>query len=206
MLAHELAAYADRSDALVLALPRGGVPVAYEVATQLHLPLDAYAVRKLGVPGQEELAMGALAADGSCVLDRGLIAALRIPPEAVDAAVERELAELRRRETAYRDGRSEPSIAHKTVILVDDGLATGATMHAAVQALRTHEPAAIVVAVPVGSPEACSGLRAIADRVVCPYEPEHFGAVGMHYENFAQTSDDGVRRLLREAALGGCRS
>ncbi|HEY9085843.1 MAG TPA: phosphoribosyltransferase [Candidatus Tyrphobacter sp.] len=199
-LAEELVAYADRPDGLVLALPRGGVPVAYEVARRLHLPLDVYAVRKLGVPGHEELAMGALAADGSCVLDRELIATLHIPSTGVSATVERELAELRRRETAYRDGRPEPQIANKSVILVDDGLATGSTMLAAVAAVRTHQPAAIVVAVPVGSQEACAGLRAVADRVVCPYQPEYFGAVGMHYENFGQTGDDEVRRLLGDAA------
>ncbi len=200
MLADELAEYADRPDVLVLALPRGGVPVAYEIARRLHVPLDVYGVRKLGVPGHEELAMGALAAGGSCVLDRELITSLGIPPAVLEAAVEQELAELRRREIAYRDGRPEPQIANKTVILVDDGLATGSTMQAAVRAVRAHDPAAVIVVVPVGSPEACAELRAVADRVICPYQPEYFAAVGMHYIDFAQTTDDDVRRLLSDAA------
>ncbi len=199
-LAEALAAYADRPNAVVLALPRGGVPVGYEVATRLHLPLDVYVVRKLGVPGHSELAMGALAGDGTCVLDDRLISAGGLAGKAVDDVIAREAQEIRRREKAYRDGRPQADVAAKTVILVDDGLATGATMRAAVTALRRRAPAEIVVAVPVAARQTCAALRQVADRVICPATPEPFFAVGLFYENFDQTSDEEVRRLLAQAA------
>jgi putative phosphoribosyl transferase len=199
-LAGLLAAYADRPDVIVLALPRGGVPIGYEVARRLHVPLDLYVVRKLGVPGHEELAMGALASDGTCVVDEELIESLGIDEDALQAVVEREMGELRRRQLAYRDERTEPAVAGKTVIVVDDGLATGATMRAAATALRTRDPAGIVAAVPVAAPRTCASLANVVDRVVCVYTPEPFHAVGLYYQNFEQTSDDEVRRLLAAAA------
>jgi putative phosphoribosyl transferase len=195
-LAAALDAYADDPDVVVLALPRGGVPIGHEVAQRLRLPLDVYVVRKLGVPGHEELAMGALASDGTCVVDEDLIASLGIDALALDEVVQRELGELRRREAAYRDGRPEPAIGEKTVIVVDDGLATGATMRAAAVALRLRDPAAIVTAVPVAAARTCAALRNVVDRVVCLYTPEPFHAVGLYYRNFEQTSDDEVRRLI----------
>jgi len=199
-LAGALAAYADDPDVIVLALPRGGVPVAYQVARSLRVPLDVYVVRKLGVPGHEELAMGALASDGTCVVDDELIEALGIDQSAVDEVVEREIGELRRRQVAYRDERPEPNLAGKIVIIVDDGLATGATMRAAAIALRARNPATIVAAAPVAAPRTCASLRSVADRVVCVFTPEPFHAVGLYYQNFEQTGDDEVRRLLAAAA------
>jgi putative phosphoribosyl transferase len=196
VLARELAEYADQPKALVLALPRGGVPVAYEVATRLRAPLDVYVVRKLGVPGHEELAMGALAGDGSCVIDRRIVAAVGVSQELLDSVIAREIAELRRRQAAYRGQRPVRRLDGQTIILVDDGLATGSSMYAAVLAVREDDPAAIVVAVPVGAAETVQSLRAVADRVVCPRVPEFFGAVGLYYDDFAQTSDDEVRSLL----------
>jgi putative phosphoribosyl transferase len=200
VLAGELAEYADAPEAIVLALPRGGVPVGYEAATHLRVPLDVYAVRKLGVPGHEELAMGAIAGDGSCVIDRRLIAAVGVSQELLDSVIDREVAELLRRQAAYRDGRPERQLGGKVVILVDDGLATGSTMYAAALAVREHDPVAIVVAAPVSAAQSCESLRAVADRVVCPCTPEFFGAVGLHYDDFTQVSDDEVRRLLAQAA------
>ncbi len=199
-LAQRLLAYADRPDVIVLALPRGGVPVAYEIATRLHAPMDVYAVRKLGVPGHEELAMGAVAPDGTTIVDRQLLDLVGVSTEEFHAVVQRELAEIRRREHAYRDERPRPSIDGKTVLVVDDGLATGATMSAAVNALRAQHPAKIVVAAPVGSPETCGMLAEIADDVVCVDMPLAFGAVGMYYDDFQQTGDDEVRQLLARAA------
>jgi predicted phosphoribosyltransferase len=184
---------------LVLALPRGGVPVAFEVARALHAPLDVFLVRKLGVPGREELAMGALATGGVTVLDPALIEALNIPEALVKAVVARERKELARRERAYRDDRPAPDVRGRTVLLVDDGLATGATMRAAVAALRKRQPARVVVAVPLGSRSACAELGEEADAVVCARTPEPFGAVGLWYDDFSQTSDDEVRDLLRRA-------
>jgi putative phosphoribosyl transferase len=200
LLAESLAEYADDPAVIVLALPRGGVPVGYEIARRLHAPLDVYVVRKLGVPGHEELAMGALASDGTCVVDEELIESLGVPPSALEEVVQRELGELRRREIAYRDARPEPDLAGKVAIIVDDGLATGSTMRAAATALRQRDPAAIVTAVPVAAPRTCTSLRSIVDRVVCAYTPEPFHAVGLYYQNFEQTSDDEVRRLLARAA------
>jgi len=199
-LAESLAAYADSPKTLVLALPRGGVPVAFEVATRLHAPLDAYVVRKLGVPGHEELAMGAVAGDGTVVLDDRLIAALGVTQDQFDDVVGRELAEVRRREEAYRDGRPEPEVSGRVVIVNDDGLATGSTMRAAAIALRRRAPASIVVAVPTAAARTCEELKSVADDVVCPYTPEPFYAVGLYYDDFRQTTDDEVRALLRKAA------
>lgn len=199
-LARALSAYAGRRDVVVLALPRGGVPVAFEVAKALHAPLDVFAVRKLGVPGHEELAMGAVASGGITVLDDRLISMLGLQADEVQHVKRRELEELHRRESAYRDSRPQPPLSGRTVIVVDDGLATGSSMRAAVEALREKEPARIVAAVPVGAPETCERLRYLADDVVCVLEPVDFGAVGAHYVDFRQTGDDEVRLLLDAAA------
>ncbi|MGB8909355.1 MAG: phosphoribosyltransferase [Candidatus Cybelea sp.] len=198
-LAEKLAGYANNPQAVVLALPRGGVPVGYEVARRIGAPLDLYVVRKLGVPGHEELAMGALASDGTCVVDEDLIATLGIDEAALQDVVRREIIELRRRESAYRDS-PHPDLAGKIVIVVDDGLATGATMRAAATSLRRRNPAAIVAGVPVAASRTCSSLSSVVDRVVCVATPEPFHAVGLYYRNFEQTSDDDVRRLLAAAA------
>ena len=199
-LSRALAGYAADRDVVVLGLPRGGVPVAFVVAQALHAPLDAFAVRKLGVPGHEELAMGAVASGGICILDGSVTALLALSREEIERVKARELAELARREQAYRDHRSRPAIAGKNVIVIDDGLATGSSMHAAVEALRSGNPANVVVAVPVGSPETCERMKTIADDVVCVLEPADFRAVGMHYVDFRQTTDEEVRSLLALAA------
>jgi predicted phosphoribosyltransferase len=195
-LAEKLAAYAGRPDILVLALPRGGVPVGYEVARALGAPLDVFVVRKLGVPGYEELAMGAVATGGVRVLNDEIVRGLGISKHEIDAAVARELQELARRERLYRGARPPPDVAGRTVVLVDDGLATGATMRAAVAAVRQQKPARIVVAVPTASPETCEAMKAEADDVICAMTPEPFFAVGHWYEDFTQTTDDEVRELL----------
>jgi putative phosphoribosyl transferase len=203
-LAAALARYAARSDVLVLALPRGGVPVAFEVAQSLGAPLDLFLVRKLGVPGHEEFAMGAIASDGVVVVDDAVIRALQIDDASLDAVVRRERKELQRRAHNYRDDRPPPRVDGCTVILVDDGLATGSTMRAAVTALREENPARIVVAVPVAAPSTCESFRTgdiAADDVVCLYTPEPFHAVGLWYENFGQTTDAEVRRLLAASTL-----
>src|SRR4051794_24230001 len=171
VLARELSEYADRPDVLVLALPRGGVPVAYEVARALEAPLDVFVVRKLGVPGREELAMGAIAGGGVVVLNEDVVRGLGIAPDVIQRVAEQEGRELLRREQAYRDGRPMPDLTGKTVILVDDGLATGSSMHAAITALREHEPAAIVVAVPAAPKSTCEELRTMVDEVVCATTP-----------------------------------
>jgi putative phosphoribosyl transferase len=199
-LARVLSHYAGRDDVIVLALPRGGVPVAAEVAKELGAPLDVFLVRKLGVPGHEELAMGAIASGGVLVLDEGVLRWLGISEEQVQRALARELDELRRREAAYRDGRPLPDLKSKTVILVDDGLATGASMQAAARAVRRHEPARIVIAVPVASRATCNQFRDDVDEVVCAVTPEPFYAVGNWYEDFSQTSDEEVQELLERAA------
>jgi predicted phosphoribosyltransferase len=199
-LAEKLAAYANRPDVLVLALPRGGVPVGFEVARELGAPLDVFLVRKLGVPGYEELAMGAVATGGVRVLNDEIVRGLGISEHEIDAAAARELQELARRQRLYRGDRPLPDIAGRTVILVDDGLATGATMRAAIAAVRQQQPARIVVAVPTASPDTCEELKAEADDVVCAMTPEPFLAVGHWYEDFTQTTDDEVRELL---ARGG---
>jgi len=198
-LAEQLSAYRNRSDVTVLALPRGGVPVGYEVARALDAPLDVFVVRKLGVPGYDEVAMGAIATGGVRVLNDDLIAQVAIPADVVDAVAERERAELMRRERLYRGGRPSPDVRGRTVILVDDGLATGATMMAAIEALRKLEPGRIVVAVPIASRDACEEMRRQADEVVCARTPEPFHAVGRWYEDFSQTSDAEVRELLGRA-------
>jgi predicted phosphoribosyltransferase len=199
-LARSLLRWANRPGVLVLALPRGGVPVGFEVARAIGAPLDVFVVRKLGVPGHEELAMGAIASGGARVLEYDVIADLGIPPAAVEDATRREEEELRRRERAFREGRPPADVEGKTVILVDDGLATGATMRAAIAALRRREPAAIVVAVPVGAPETCAAIARLADDCVCLETPAGFSAVGLWYEDFEQTTDAEVRQLLSEPA------
>jgi erythromycin esterase-like protein/predicted phosphoribosyltransferase len=200
-LAQALHGYAGRSDAIVLALPRGGVPVAFEVATRLHLPLDVFVVRKLGVPGHEELAMGAIASGGVATVNPDVLAMLDLDAGALQAAVAREQVELERRERAYRGDREPHEFARRTVIVIDDGLATGATMRAALTALRQMQPAPakIVAAVPVAATDACGALRAVADEVVCLHTPEPFGSVGQWYDDFDQTSDAQVRELLARA-------
>lgn len=195
-LARRLEAYAGRGDLVVLALPRGGVPVAYEVARAIGAPLDVFLVRKLGVPGHRELAMGALASGGVRVLDEHLIRHLGIPDEAVDAITREEQAELERRETEYRD-RAALDVHGRVVILTDDGLATGSTMKAAVRAVRQREPSRIVVAAPVASREACRELERVADEVVCARVPRDFAAVGQWFRDFSQTTDGEVRELLQ---------
>jgi putative phosphoribosyl transferase len=200
VLARELDRYAGRDDVVVLALPRGGVPVAHEVAKALGAPLDVFVVRKLGVPGHRELAMGAVASGGALVLDEGLIRSLRIGDAEIQQTIAAELRELERRERAYRDGRDLPELAGKTVILVDDGLATGSTMRAAALAVREHHPARIVVAVPVAAAETCDELRDEVDEIICAVTPRPFHAVGLWYDDFSQTSDEEVRELLAQAA------
>jgi putative phosphoribosyl transferase len=199
-LAAKLKAYAGRPDVLVLALPRGGVPVAFEVAQALHAPLDVFLVRKLGVPGHEELAMGALATGGVRVLNKDVVRKLGIPEDVIDAVSAAERRELERRERNYRGDQPPPDLRGRTVILVDDGLATGATMRAAVAAVRQQGPARVVVAVPVGAPETCAELREEADETVCAITPDPFYAVGLWYEDFSQTSNEEVRDLLEQAA------
>jgi predicted phosphoribosyltransferase len=198
-LAEPLIGYAGRSDVVVLGLPRGGVPVAYEVARKLRVPLDVFLVRKLGVPGHQELAMGAIAEGGVEVLNDDLIHDLGIPQKVVQQVAVREHIELDRRDSLYRGGRSLPAVRGRIVILIDDGLATGSTMQAAVTALRRLGPSRIVVAVPVGVGETCERLRRFADEVVCLIAPEPFQAVGLWYEEFTQTTDDEAKRLLTPA-------
>jgi putative phosphoribosyl transferase len=196
-LAAALAPYAGRPNLLVLALPRGGVPVGYQVARALNAPLDIMLVRKLGVPGHEELAMGAIASGGVRVLSDEIVSAFGIPNRVIDAVAAEEAEELARRERAYRDGRPPPEIKGRAVILVDDGLATGSTMRAAAAALRAQHPERLIVAVPVAPPETCASLRSEVDDVVCALVPEPFFAVGNWYDDFSQTSDAEVRELLR---------
>jgi putative phosphoribosyl transferase len=198
-LALELRPYADRSDVIVLALPRGGVPVGFEVARVLGVPLDVFVVRKLGLPWHEELAMGAIASGGVRILDNDLIRVARVSPADVQRVTAAEEAELERRERQYRGDRPFPDLTGKTVLLVDDGLATGATMRAAVAAVKAEGPARVVVAVPVAAPQTCDALRDVADEVVCAVTPEPFHAVGLWYDDFSQTTDDEVRTLLDRA-------
>ncbi len=198
-LASQLSSYADRPDVAVLGLPRGGVPVAYEVARALRAPLDVFVVRKLGVPGQEELAMGAIASGGTRVLNDEVVSVLGIPAETIDRIAESEREELARREALYRDDRPLIPVAGRTVILVDDGLATGSTMRAAIRALRKQEPARIVVAVPVGAASTCQEFGEEVEEVVCAMTPEPFHAVGLWYDDFSQTTDQEVRELLERS-------
>jgi putative phosphoribosyl transferase len=199
LLAQELRAYAGREDVIVLALPRGGVPVAFEVARAIHAPLDVFVVRKLGVPGHEELAMGAIASGGILVTEPNVIEGLAIPPDVVAEVAAREEQERLRREREYRGNRPAPDARGRTVILVDDGLATGSTMRAAVAALRKLQPARIVVAVPVAAPSTCVEFASEVDEIVCARTREPFHSVGQWYEEFSQTTDEEVRELLARA-------
>lgn len=198
-LAAHLTAYANRAGVLVLALPRGGVPVAYEVALALGAPLDLFLVRKLGVPGHEELAMGAIAMGGVRVLNPDVVQTLHISEAVIERIALAEQQELERRARLYRGDQPPPNVQGRTLILVDDGLATGSTMRAAIAALRQLDPAAIVVAVPTASLETCDALRDEADDIICAFTPHPFRAVGLWYEDFAQTSDEEVQHLLQEA-------
>lgn len=198
-LAAALQNYATRDDLLVLALPRGGVPVGYEIAKRLGAPLDVFGVRKLGVPGHEELAMGAVASGGIEYLDERVIETLNIPESAIEEVVKRELEELRRREEVFRQHRETIAPHDRCVILVDDGVATGSTMLAAIAALRKQQPAKLVVAVPVAAQPTINKLEAIADDFICLHRPYHFIAVGQWYEDFSQISDEDVRALLIES-------
>jgi putative phosphoribosyl transferase len=197
LLANELARrLGDRDDVVVLALPRGGVPVGYEIAQRLGAPLDVFVVRKLGVPGHEELAMGAIASGGVRVLNDDVVRYLRLPERAIDAVAEREEQELKRREQSYRGSRPPLDVKDRTVIIVDDGLATGSTMRAACAALRKLDPREIIVAVPVAARDTCRDFEQEVDQVVCLRTPEPFQAVGLWYYDFSQTTDDEVQQLL----------
>jgi putative phosphoribosyl transferase len=198
-LATKLMRYKDRPDVLVLGLPRGGVPVAFEVAQALRVPLDIFLVRKLGVPGHEELAMGAIATGDVRVLNEDTIDYLAIPQNVIDSIAEKELKELKRRERAYRGNHPEPDVKDKNIILIDDGLATGSTIRAAAQALRRQAPARIIVAVPVSAQEICDEYRIGVDEIVCAVTPEPFFGVGQWYLDFSQTTDEEVRDLLAQA-------
>ena len=199
ILARKLTAYANCADVVVLALPRGGVPVAFEIATALNLPLDVFLVRKLGVPGQSELAMGAIANSGVRVLNQDIVRSLRLSDAVIDKVAAQEQQELERRERLYRDDRPIPQLHERTVIIVDDGLATGATMRAAIEALRQQQPARIVVAVPISSPETCRDLAVEVDEIICVETPQPFCSVGLWYEDFPQTTDEEVCALLKQA-------
>jgi putative phosphoribosyl transferase len=205
VLAEGLRSFAGRDDLLVLALPRGGVPVGYEVARALGAPLDVMLVRKLGVPGHEELAMGAIASGGVRIVSDDVVDALRIPERVIATVAAAEAQELERRERAYREGRPFPDVRGKVVILVDDGLATGSTMRAAVATLRALGAGRVVAAVPVAPPETCAALREVVDEMICALTPEPFLAVGTWYEDFSETSDETVRELLHRAARIGAR-
>jgi predicted phosphoribosyltransferase len=200
VLAGKLSRYADRPEVLVLALPRGGVPVAFEVAQALHSQLDVFLVRKLGMPGREELAIGAIASGGVRVVNEDVVRSLNVPAETIESTAVQEQRELERREREYRDNRPPLDVRGRTIILVDDGLATGSTMRAAVAALRRQHPARIIVAVPVGALETCVELETVADEVICARTPEPFYAVGLWYRDFSQTTDDEVRDLIRQGA------
>jgi putative phosphoribosyl transferase len=199
VLASRLTKYAGRDDVIVLALPRGGVPVAYEVASALSAPMDVFLVRKLGTPGHRELAMGAIASGGVRVVNADVVQWYGISEAAIDRIAREEHEELERRERAYRDDRPAPDLTNKIVVLIDDGLATGSTMRAAVQAVRARRPARVVIAVPVGAPQTCAELAVSADEVICARMPEPFSAVGQWYLNFEQTDDAEVRELLQKS-------
>ena len=198
-LAQKLTAYAGQPNLLVLSLPRGGVPVAYEVARTLNAPLDICIVRKLGLPGQEELALGAIASGGVRELNLDIVRTLNIPDEVINFVAKRELQELQRREKLYRGDRPPPEVRDRRIILIDDGLATGASMRAAIAGLRLQHPARIVIAVPVAAQEVCEAFRSEVDEIVCAITPEPFYGVGRWYEDFSQTTDEEVRILLEEA-------
>ena len=200
VLASKLTKYLNQVNTVILALPRGGVPVAYEIGKELGLPVDIFVVRKLGVPGHEELAMGAIASGGVRHINRDVVDQLRIDSETIDVASRREQKEIERRERLYRSQRPSVDVRNKTVILVDDGLATGSTMRAAIAALRQHRPARIVVAVPTAAPQTCSEIADEVDEIICAATPETFYAVGQWYQEFSQTTDDEVRELLARAS------
>ena len=199
VLASRLTKYAGRNDVIVLALPRGGVPVASEVASALSAPMDVFLVRKLGTPGHRELAMGAIASGGVRVVNEDVVQWYGISEAAIDRIAREEQEELKRRERAYRDDRPAPDLTNKIVVLIDDGLATGSTMRAAAQAVQAHRPARVVIAVPVGAPQTCAELAVCADEVICARMPEPFSAVGQWYLNFEQTDDAEVRELLQKS-------
>jgi len=200
LLADSLGKFANLKDVIVLGLPRGGVPVAFEVARRLHVPLDVMVVRKLGVPGWEELAMGAIASGGVRVINEEVMRNSDITPASIERAAAVELEELQRREMAYRGHTGAPEVKGRIVILVDDGIATGSTLRAAVQALRQQQPAKIVVAAPTAAADSCEMLEPMVDELVCLMRPIHFRSVGQWYQNFEQTTDGEVKRLLAEAA------
>jgi putative phosphoribosyl transferase len=203
-LAQELPGYGSRTDVIVLGLPRGGVPVAFEVAKALEAPLDIFLVRKLGAPGQKELAMGAIAPGGVRVLNHDVVQALNISDEIIETIAAEEQQELERREQAYRGDRPKPDVRGRTLILVDDGLATGASMRAAVIALRGQEPARIIVAVPTAAPETCEALKGEVDEIVCVATPQPFLGIGASYDEFSQMTDEEVRELIeQEGAVKG---
>ena len=202
-LADRLRAWRGRDDVVVLGLPRGGVPIAFEVAAAIGAPLDVFVVRKLGVPGHPELAMGAIASGGVRVLNSDVLAWYSLPETAIDQVARVEELELERREREYRAGRPLVNVAGRNVVLVDDGLATGSTMKAAVQAIRALNPERIIVAAPVGASDTCRALEAVADEVVCARTPEPFSAVGLWYRDFSQTSDEEVRQLLEQSRAAG---
>lgn len=199
LLAGALRKYADRADVIVLGLPRGGVPVAFEVAKRLHAPLDVMVVRKLGVPGWEELAMGAIASGGVRVINEDVVRGSNIPPESIERVAAAELEELHRREMIFRGHTGAPDVKGKIVILVDDGIATGSTIHAAVQALHQQEPAKIVIAVPTAAADSCDKLAPMVDELIALMRPIYFHAVGQWYEDFQQTTDAEVKRLIEDA-------
>jgi putative phosphoribosyl transferase len=206
VLATHLSTFRGRDDVVVLGLPRGGVPVAFAIATALEAPLDVFVVRKLGVPGHAELAMGAIASGDIRVLNEDVVAWYGLPQAAIDEVARVEQIELERREREYRDGQPLLELKGRIVILVDDGLATGSTMKAAVQAVRARDPARIVVAVPVGARDTCAALARLADDVVCARMPEPFSAVGLWYRDFSQTTDEEVRELLEQSRAAARRS
>lgn len=199
LLAARLMAYANRADVLVLALPRGGVPVAFEIAQQLHLPLDVCLVRKLGAPGRKELAMGAIASGGVRVINQDVVDWLHVSPDSIAEVAQREQQELERRDRAYRGERPFPIIEGRTIILVDDGIATGSTIEAAIVTLQQQHPNTIIVAVPVAPPTECQVLENQVDRVICLKQPENLHSISLWYEDFSQTSDEEVRSLLDRA-------
>ena len=200
LLASELNAYQDCAEAIVLALPRGGVPVAFEIATHLHLPLDVWIVRKLGLPYHKELAMGAIAASGERAMNPEVIKWSNISPETIEQVVKEETAELKRRDQLYRQGKPGPNLTDQVIILVDDGIATGATMQAAIASLQVHQPQKIIVAVPIASADICQKIETEVDQVICFLQPRSLDAISRWYLNFVQTSDQEVKDCLAESA------
>lgn len=199
ILAKSLAIYANQNDVLVLALPRGGVPVAFEIAKALHTPLDVFIVRKLGVPGHKELAMGAIASGNNIIFNQDIIYELQISHDAIQAVIDQEEKELKRREIAYRGNRPFPTLRNKKIILVDDGIATGATIRAAIKAIQQLHPAKLIIAVPVAAIETVDAIAQTVDEFICPLQPIHFYAVGAWYNDFTQTEDEDVHALLKKA-------